>query len=110
MKKLSYILVYSFLIAINFIFISKFFVKEEKKDLLEYKVIDVVKIDKQVHLIAELNNHYYVIHKSFDNVIFKHYTECPYCRKKFIPFVFSVYDSFNLKLQEKYKNLLTFDR
>ncbi|MBR4315971.1 MAG: hypothetical protein IKP65_03240 [Alphaproteobacteria bacterium] len=102
MNKFIYIFIYFFLIAIIFGFSIRFLKNDEKKDLLEYKVIDVIKEDNHMKLIAEINQHYYVLNKSFDNVIFKHYKECPFCRKEFKPFVFSIYDGYNMKLQEKF--------
>lgn len=78
--------------------------KEEKTDLISYKVIDVIK-DKGVYLLIELNNHYYLLNKSSDNYIFQHYKKCPFCKKDFKQFIFSIYDGYTSKLQEKYKKL-----
>ena len=106
MKKIYYISFYLFLISIVYFNVSKWFsFQEDKKDLIEYKVIDVVKEINSVYLLVELNNHYYIVHKSLDNVIFRHYKDCPFCRKKFVPFIFSIHDGYNSKLQEKYKKI-----
>lgn len=105
MNKLIYIFMYIFLAAIIFGFSIRFIDKEEKKDLLKYKVIDVIREENQIKLLVEINNHYYILNKSFDNAIFKHDKNCPFCRKGFKAFVFSIYDGYDLKLQEKYKKL-----
>ena len=106
MKKIYYTFVYLFLIAVIYFNVSKWFVfKEEKKDLLEYQVIDVIKERNQINLLVELNNHYYSVYKCSDNVIFKHYKDCPFCRKTFVPFIFSIHDGYGTKLQEKYKKI-----
>ena len=71
MKKRYYVLIYFLLILIIGVYVSKWFGnKEPKINLLEYKVIDVVKQNNQVLLVAELNQHYYTIHRSFDNLTY----------------------------------------
>lgn len=105
-QKVFYLIIYSILICIIGFSIFKWsYIFKEEKDLIEYKVLDVVKDNNQICFLIELNQHYYIQYSIGKNVIFKHYKECPFCRKKFKPFIFSTYDGLNTKLQEKFNNL-----
>lgn len=104
--KLVYLFIYLVFGCIIFVSIIKWIpYNEEKKDLIQYRVIDVEKRINSVYLLVELNNHYYLMQRSFNNAIFRHYPNCPYCRNKFVPFIFSIHDGLDIRLQNKYKSI-----
>ena len=77
------------------------FHKDKNNDLLQYKIVDVIKYQGKIRPIAHFNDHYFILIKNYDNVIYKHYEKCPNCSKSFHPFIFSIYDGYDTEIRKK---------
>ena len=95
--------VYIILICVIGYFVNRWIpvIYEKKDGLIEYRVVDV----EEDGLVVEINGHLYLMSKSFDNCLFRHWVKCPKCKDKFKCLTFSVYDGYSLELQEKYKRI-----
>lgn len=78
---------------------------EKSDDLLNYKIVDVIKYQGSIRYIVEINEHQYLMVKAHDNMIFRHYENCPNCQKSFKSFIFSIYDGCTVELRNKEKLL-----
>ena len=88
----------------------------DNKPLLEYKVVDVIGIKKHdshsvTYYAVKINGHEFTMTVStlHDNVTFKHYRNCWYCKKHNITkhnnFCFSTLDGLTTDLQNKLKRM-----
>ena len=88
----------------------------DNKPLLEYKVVDVIGIKKHdshsvIYYAVKINGHEFTMttNTQHDNVTFKHYQNCWYCKKHNITkhnnFCFSTLDGLTVDLQNKLKRM-----